>query len=139
MNKYVVTNKLSLLAALLALCVAVSVGLLSGRQAEAGMPTGAPAGPHSKVETRVLDDTANGKSTQFVALMARQADLSEAYSMRDQDARGWYVYNQLKAAADSSQAGLRAMLSARGISYRSFWVSNALVVSGDRSLVEAIA
>ena len=42
--------------------------------------------------------------------------------MKDQDARGWYVYRTLKREADRTQAPIRALLEAQGVSYKSFWV-----------------
>ncbi|HEX9989316.1 MAG TPA: S8 family serine peptidase, partial [Chloroflexia bacterium] len=127
----------AVLAFALALCVAV---LSYGGLASAGAPaTLSAAKVLGKIEGRVLQDTANGKSTSFVVLTAQQADLSKAYGMKDQDARGWYVYNTLKEHAAKSQAGLRAMLDSRGIAYKSFWAASALVVTGNRSLVESLA
>ena len=49
-----------------------------------------------KVENRVLSDSANGREASFVIQLSQQADLSAAYRMKDQDARGWYVYRTLK-------------------------------------------
>jgi hypothetical protein len=74
-----------------------------------------------------------------MVLLAEQADLSGAYSMKDQDARGWYVYNKLTSVAERSQAGLRASLDARGTHYTSYWAANALSVTGDRSLVDSLS
>src|SRR5205823_2617462 len=48
-----------------------------------------------KIAPEVLADTANGNNTSVVILLADQADVSAAYAMKDQDARGWYVYNTL--------------------------------------------
>ena len=137
-----IRNKIIRAAALFGLALAVCLGLAGGGgKAAAGLPTAGslPGRYDGKVERRVLDDTANGKSTGLVVLLAEQADLSPAYAMRDQDARGWFVYNALKATAERSQAGIRAMLTARGVSYKPFWVANMLVVSGDRALVESLA
>src|SRR5690349_17998150 len=88
--------------AFLALALAICIGFLGGGgQAAAGVPSlSLPSGrglPPGKIERAVLEDTTNGKSASFVVLMAEQADLSAAYGMRDQDARGWYVYNTLTA------------------------------------------
>lgn len=93
----------------------------------------------SKISSEVLQDTANGKSASFFVIMTDQANLSAAYGIKDQDARGWYVYNTLTQHANRTQAPLRAMLAARGIRYRSFWISNALLLVGDRALVESLA
>ena len=50
--------------------------------------------------------------------------------MKDQDARGWYVYRTLKRTADRTQAPIRGMLEAQGISYESFWVANVIIAHG---------
>jgi serine protease AprX len=126
------------LLALPALGLAICIGLLgTGGQASAGVPL--VFGGSGKVERAVLDDTANGKSASFMVLLAVQADTGAAYGIKDQDARGWYVYNTLQATAGRTQAGVQAMLSAQGIPYRSFWAVNALAVTGNRALVEALA
>ena len=36
-----------------------------------------------------------------------------AYGMKDQDARGWFVYNTLTQHAARTQAGLQAFLTAQ--------------------------
>jgi serine protease AprX len=93
-----------------------------------------------KVENRVLADTADGRQASFLIQLEAQADLSRAYSMRDQDARGWYVYRTLKAEADRTQGPLKALLEARGVSFRSYWAANLIAVhGGDRALVEDLA
>ena len=71
--------------------------------------------------------------------MQSQANLGVAYGMRDQDARGWYVYNTLRDHANASQASLRASLASRGIPVQSYWIVNVLVVTGDRALVDSLA
>ena len=63
-----------------------------------------------KISGRVLRDTAGGATAPIVVYLRDQADLSRAYAMRDQNARGWYVYRTLKAHAARTQAPLRAWL-----------------------------
>ena len=87
----------------------------------------------------MLAETADGKSASVVILLADQADVSAAYEMKDQDARGWFVYNTLTQHAARTQAGLQAFLTARGVSYQSFWAANMIVATADRSLVESLA
>ena len=91
------------------------------------------------VDGKILDQlAANGKAS-FVIYLKDQADLSAAYGMKNQDARGWYVYKTLKAEAARTQAPIKAMLASRGIGYRSFWVANVIMATGDRSLVDTLA
>ena len=60
--------------------------------------------------------------------------------MKDQDARGWYVYRTLKQTAERTQAPIKAVLDKQGVTYRSFWVANEIIVrSGDRPLVNSLA
>src|SRR5207249_4995518 len=87
----------------------------------------------------VLDETAGGKSASVVILLTEQADVSAAYSMKDQDARGWFVYNTLTAYAARTQAGLKVFLGTRSVGYQSFWAANMIVATIDRALVESIA
>src|SRR5262249_31623965 len=92
-----------------------------------------------KISSSVLRDTAGGRTASIVVYLRDQADLSRAYAMRDQNARGWYVYRTLKAHAARTQAPLRAWLKSRHAPYRSFWAANVIVSRGDRALVTKLA
>ena len=111
--------------------------------ASAGASLGSANSPTAraaaKISPQVLQDTANGRSAELLVVMRDQADVRAAYSITDQDARGWYVYNSLRSFAASSQKDLRATLDARRIGYRSYWVTNALLVMGNRALVELLS
>ena len=96
-------------------------------------------GYSGKVENRVLSDTASGRNASFVIQLTQQANLSAAYGMKDQDARGWYVYRTLKREADRTQGPISALLDAQGVSYKSFWVANLIIANGDRALVNSLA
>ncbi len=129
------------LAALVLLFVSMAV-LLSGSQpASAGIPAKPTVSAEavSKISPRVFRDTAGGGSTSFAIYLTDQADLSAAYNLKDQDARGWYVYNTLKSHADKTQRGIRVALDARGAKYRAFWAANVIFVEGDRMLVDEMA
>src|ERR1043166_2290345 len=93
----------------------------------------------NKIAPEVLADTAGGKSASVVILLSDQADVSAGYRIKDQDARGWYVYNTLTQHAARTQVGLQAFLTNQGVSYQSFWAANMIVATADRSLVESIA
>src|SRR5690242_1149419 len=74
---------------------------------------GAPD-PASKIAPEVLDETAGGNNTSVVILLTDQADVSAAYSIKDQDVRGWFVYKTLTKHAARSQAELKTFLRMRG-------------------------
>jgi serine protease AprX len=93
----------------------------------------------AKVSQDVLMDTLNGDSTSFIIFLEDQADLSAAYEMTDEDARGWYVYSKLREHAEQTQAPVRELLDSRGIEYTAYWAANMIVADGDRADVEALA
>jgi len=92
-----------------------------------------------KIAPEVVKDTADGARASVVVFLADQADVSAAYDMKDQNARGWYVYKTLSEHAARTQAPLKAMLDGQGLQYQSFWAANMLVVDADRSLVDQLA
>src|SRR4051812_11764300 len=112
------------------LALAAAVGFFAAR------PGGSEATfALAMVSNQVLVDTADGKEASFVILLDEQADVSRAYDIADQDARGWYVYETLRDTAARTQGPLRAALEADSVPFRSFWAANMIVATGDRSLV----
>ena len=143
-NNVTTLGRSGMLAMSIVTVLALAAMLGKGENAaSAGIPTEpvklSSAEALSKISPEVFQDTANGKSAEFFVLMSDQANLTSAYGMKNEDARGWYVYNTLTQFADRTQASLRAFLGAAGIPYRLFWISNALFLRGDRALVESIA
>jgi serine protease AprX len=129
-------------AALLVTLVVVVAGLVIVFGSSATSPSQKDktlAAANKKIAPEVVADTADGARASVVVFMADQADVSAAYDMKDQDARGWYVYNTLSEHAARTQAPIKAMLDAESVQYQSFWVANMLVVEGDRALVDRLA
>src|SRR6202521_5355790 len=124
----------------IALClVCCSAGLLLAMIALPSTAGVRPGAIEGKIAPQVLADTIGGNNASVVILLADQADVSAAYGIKDQDARGWFVYNTLTQHAARTQAGLRAFLDAQGISYQSFWAANMIVATAARPLVESLA
>ncbi|MCG6963696.1 MAG: S8 family serine peptidase, partial [Acidobacteria bacterium] len=53
--------------------------------------------------------------------------------------RGTYVFDTLLSTAQRSQAPLRGWLDKHGVWYRPYYIVNAILVRGDRALVETLA
>ena len=87
----------------------------------------------------VLKHTKHGQAAEFFVVLKQQADLSAASTLTTKVDRGLYVYATLYQLAEQSQAPLRQLLDGRKIRYRSFYIINALLVTGDRSLVNELA
>src|SRR5215472_13119508 len=121
------------------LCFAgITIVLFALGPAAAGQPRTVSASAN-KIAPEVMADTADGKSASVIILLADQANVNAGYNMRDQDARGWFVYNTLSQHATRTQRGIRSLLDSRGVTYQSFFVVNMIVANADRALVEALA
>jgi subtilisin family serine protease len=92
----------------------------------------------AKVDPAVAAAAEQGE-TEFLVYMAQQADLSAAKTLATKEEKGVYVHKTLTDFADATQAPVKSLLAQRGVTYRSFWISNALWVKGDLAAVEAVA
>ncbi|MFY1694587.1 S8 family serine peptidase [Solwaraspora sp. WMMA2101] len=69
-----------------------------------------------------------------------QADLSQARQIDDWTARGEAVVRALRTAAATSQTNVRHLLDTQGVTYQSFWASNAIYVhDGSATLAGQLA
>ncbi len=95
-----------------------------------------------RIDEQIFSDiTASPEgTTDFVAVLGSQADLSAAYNIPDWNERGWAVYNTLTRFAESSQAGLRAYLKHQEVDYTPLYIINAVIIhSGNTNLVNNLA
>jgi serine protease AprX len=117
------------------LAFALSILLLAGV-----MPaSAADIGWKGKVDASVLDKASSG-AADFIVYMRAKADLSAAAQLPTKNAKGSFVYEALTSKAVHSQAGLVAALSDAGADFRSFWISNSVLVNdGSLELLESIA
>jgi serine protease AprX len=97
-----------------------------------------PAAPDN-VASQVWEATADGGETEFLVVLNEQADLAGAGALPGREARLRYVHDRLRETARRTQALLRTELDAAGVTYHSFYVVNAMLVHGDRVLVERLA
>jgi uncharacterized repeat protein (TIGR01451 family) len=97
-----------------------------------------PADP-TNVALQVWEATADGGEAEFLLILEEQADLSGAAALPNREARLRYVYDRLRETARHSQASLRTELDAASVTYRSFYIVNAMAAKGDRALIERLA
>src|SRR3954462_13569894 len=92
--------------------------------------TGVTSGARvTKISPEVLADAVAGRKASVVILLADQAAGSAAYGIKNQDARGWFVYNALTQHAGRTQAQLRSFMETRASSYQSFWAANMIIAT----------
>ncbi|MCI0689238.1 MAG: carboxypeptidase regulatory-like domain-containing protein [Sporichthyaceae bacterium] len=93
----------------------------------------------SKVEAKVLDQINQKGQTTFWALLRTKADLSAAPTIQNSTERGQFVYDELHAVADRTQAGLRDLLAKQGADFTPYWIANAVQITADESVLEQVA
>lgn len=106
----------------------------------------APVASAAHIDQQVLAALAaapDGQAT-FIVYLHDRPDLSAAARMADWVARGQYVMEQLQTSARTSQAGILDRLARRVVPghvsrYQSFWIANAIVVTGDQAAAEWLA
>jgi len=113
----------------------VAASLVAGTPGASAAPQLAPA----SVENEVYAALAERGTAEFFVYLTETADLSAAAGLDSKLAKGTHVHRQLTSVAARSQAPLRAALDARGVGYTPFWIANALLVTGDRALVDELA
>jgi serine protease AprX len=93
----------------------------------------------AKIDPRLDADLSLKAEVEFLVVLNEQADLSAAAAIMGKSERGRFVYQTLRDVAEQSQAPLRALLDARGIEYKPYWVSNLIRVRGDGDLARLLA
>ena len=119
-----------------AAAIAVFAAIGSSRAIGQGRPAG-PTRAANKIAPWVVEHTANGQQAEFMVVLADQANLSAAATMRTKTEKGRYVYNTLRNKSQTTQGPILRWLRERGLEHRSFYIVNAVLVKGTREIAEA--
>ena len=109
-------------------------------------PTQTPTPPEDKIEPglRSSIQAAPGGQADFLVYLTEQADLDQAHEIEDWAERGQFVFDALRQTARTSQSGLLQSLSAQRaaggvVQYESYFIVNAIGVTGDVTALDALA
>jgi subtilisin family serine protease len=92
-----------------------------------------------RVTPDVWAATADGATAEVLVLLDDRAELSGLSRFASKEARGAYVYRTLRQTAERSQASLLAWLASEGLTYRPFYIVNAVLVQADRDVIASLA
>lgn len=93
----------------------------------------------SKIAPWVLQKTANGKEAEFLVVLADQADLSGAKTLRTKAEKGRYVRDTLLAKTQVTQQPILQWLREHHVEHRSFYIVNLIWVKANRDVASALA
>ena len=102
-------------------------------------PAGIAADWETKVDPWVMTTARSEGQTEFLVYLDAQADLSGADALTSKLEKGTYVYERLTEIAARTQPAVTTQLDALGVTYRPYWVVNAIWVRADLSVVQAMA
>ncbi len=91
----------------------------------------------AKVDPWVLNKAGGG--TEFIVLLADQADLSGASLLQTKIKKGRFVVDALRRTAVKTQKPVLEDLKAMGAEHRAYWISNMIWVRGDLDVVRQMA
>src|SRR6266487_1695199 len=92
-----------------------------------------------KIAPWVIEHTVNGQQAEFFVVLADQADLSGAATLRTKAEKGRYVHDALWNKSQTTQEPILQWLRDRSIEHRSFYIVNAVLVKGSLEIAEALA
>ncbi len=118
-----------------ALC---SAGILLALLGVAAPPP-ADSAVMSKIAPWVLNQTVNGAEAEFLVVLADQADLKGAESLRTKEEKGRFVRDTLWNKAKATQGPLLQWLGERKIEHRSYYIVNLISVKGGLDVAQALA
>jgi len=124
---------------LLVAAVGASAGVFSSSRAVIQNGFTISSNAPNKIAPWVMEHTANGENAECFIVVADQADLSQSSSKATREGKGRYVYDSLLNKSRVTQKPILTWLRERGLEHRSFYVVNAILVKGNREIVEALA
>ncbi|HPC84286.1 MAG TPA: S8 family serine peptidase, partial [Thermoanaerobaculaceae bacterium] len=120
-------------------CVVLGVVMvLGGVRTAASQPSAVEEAWRSKVDPWVLS-TMEAGATEFLVVLAEQADVREAADLPTKEEKGAWVVERLQEVARRTQPPLLAELSRLGVPHRPFWIANMIWVHGDAAALRAMA
>ncbi|MBK8906256.1 MAG: S8 family serine peptidase [Anaerolineaceae bacterium] len=126
----------------IALVGLIFVVLIFGRQAGAELNWWGKIDPFllADMDTQAKPTASDETQVEFLVQMAVQADVSAAAGIADKTAKGAFVYQQLTAVAQQTQAPLLQQLAEMGVTeLRPFWITNMVWVRGNWNTLTAVA
>ncbi|MEP6602258.1 MAG: S8 family serine peptidase [Nitrospirota bacterium] len=102
-------------------------------------PAQKPGAASNKIAPWVLEQTANGKQAEFLVVLADQADLRGAETLRTKEEKGRFVRTVLWDKAQATQGPLLKWLDENKVEHRSFYIVNLIWVKGDLDLAQKMA
>ena len=87
----------------------------------------------------ILNNRPDNSQNKIVLVLKQQADLSETKHITGKAQKSRYVFSTLFNTADRSQVRIADFLKSQKISYRSFYITNAIGLKADKKLIDQLS
>ena len=98
-----------------------------------------PSSGIGKIAPEVKERLDRDQTVEVLVLFRERADLRAADQLPNKDAKGRFVAEQLQRVARNSQRSLQQWLVLQHLPFQSFWITNALALRADATVIQAIA
>ncbi|MGW2340586.1 S8 family serine peptidase [Streptomyces sp. NPDC001661] len=126
-------------AARAAAALTAAAALLTGAIPAVADSAKANSATADKVDSALTKAVSDGGDATFFVVLKDKADLTTAKKQRTHAKAAAAAYKSLKAKAADSQKSLTAFLDKEKVGHKSYWIANAVKVTGDRDLVNELA
>lgn len=92
-----------------------------------------------KIDAKVLQNIERKGTAEFIILLKAQANTTAAKNLNTKEERAYYVYERLQKIAQHSQQKIINLLEENNLTYRSFFVVNAIHTKGDLAILQQLA
>ncbi len=92
-----------------------------------------------KISENAWISAQSGELVDVIVLLEQQVDVRQANHLVDRQKRSTYVFNNLYESAETSQFAIRKWLDAKHVTYRSYYIVNALQLIADADLIAELA
>jgi subtilisin family serine protease len=93
----------------------------------------------SNVDRVVIEKISSEGESEFLVLLSEQADLIGALQLAAKEEKGRYVFERLTETSVRSQASLIEELDNLGVEYKSYWITNMILVRGGATVLLEVA
>ncbi|MEY4902645.1 MAG: hypothetical protein RLZZ292_460, partial [Bacteroidota bacterium] len=92
-----------------------------------------------KIDPVLWSKAAQGKPAECIVVLQGQADISLAKKLSTKEDKGKYVFYHLQKFAQQAQGNLQFFLATKKISFRPYYIVNAIFLNADQTLLETLA
>src|SRR5436190_4931311 len=119
--------------------ITATIGAVSSSRALSRSASHDPSAAMNKIAPWVSVHTANGKTAEFLVVLADQADLHPAAALKTKLEKGRFVHDTLWNKAKATQGPILQWLREHKVERRAYYIVNMIWVKGTAEIAQTLA